>query len=189
MNQQPKSHQQAINERKLHIRGFTILELLVVIAIAAVLAGLAIPRMQDMVRNNQVSGQNNELIALIHLGRNEAIRRNPGAGETVRVELIPDGAGWEGYVRPPGDAETADGCPVGAIRCSEHERVRLMAEDEDAFLIRFDNRGYSVDDAGNPVRIVLFLVHEDCRNELQARIVRVFPSGQVDSDSADCSPL
>ena len=173
------------------VLGFSILELMIVIAIAGVISAVAIPRMQNMIRNNQVSAQNNELIALIHLTRNEGIRRNPLLGQSVRLELAADGATWEGNVFPPGELETVGDCPVGAIRCANHERVRLRAANEDDFVLLFDNRGYLVDAAGT-LRVdgvTLFLVHQDCGNELQSRQIRILPTGQVNSERADCNPL
>lgn len=168
------------------IGGFTLLEIMVTIAVMVVLLTLAIPSMQEVFKRNDVAAQNNELIALVHLARNEAIRRNPVGAQTVNVELDIDLTvpSWGGYVRPPGDDETAEGCPVGAIRCSAHQRVRMRAA---SAIIRFDNRGYSVDGDGNPTGMAIELVHRDCRSDRHARMVRVLPAGQVVSEEMPCA--
>ena len=70
-------------------RGVTLIELLVTIALIAILATIAIPSFQEISKRNQIASQTNELVALIHMARNEAIRRNPqgvGLSSTVRWE-------------------------------------------------------------------------------------------------------
>lgn len=174
--------------------GFTILELMIALIVAAILVVVAVPSFQDIFKRNAISGQNNELVALIHLARNEAIRRNPVGNETVNVEFVrdPASATWSGFVRPPGDTETAVGCPTGAIRCSFHERALLQADGwvSGNFLVRFDNRGYSVGVDGTSLadQIDLFVIHEGCTSNRHARRVRVLPAGQVSSDAESCTP-
>lgn len=174
--------------------GFTILELMIGLVVAAILLTLAVPAMQETFKRNAIAGQNNEIVALIHLARNEAIRRNPVGGQTVNVEFVRDPASssWSGFVRPPGNVETASGCPTGSIRCSFHEQALLQAEgfSSDVLVIRFDNRGYSVEDDGSSLtsEIDLFVIHQNCTSERHARRVRILPAGQVSSDAESCTP-
>jgi type IV fimbrial biogenesis protein FimT len=176
-------------------RGFTILELLIALVVAAILITVATPAFQEIFKRNAIAGQNNELVALIHLARNEAIRRNPVGNQTVNVEFTRDLSTntWAGFVRPPGNDETATGCPTGAIRCSTHRRAQMQSEDwsTGAFIVRFDNRGYSVQADGVSLadEIDLFLVHESCTTDRHARRIRVLPAGQVSSDAESCTPL
>ena len=169
------------------VHGFTIIELIVAIAVMAILMTVAIPSLQDTLKRNQVIGQTNEVIALVHLARNEAIRRNPTGNQTVLIEFISDlgAATWEGAVYPPGATETEADCPVGAIRCSAHEKVRLSSDD--GLEIRFDNRGYSVDSSGNLEEIRLTLSHRDCDSDRHAREVVIRRTGQVTADPIGCS--
>jgi type IV fimbrial biogenesis protein FimT len=165
-------------------QGFTILELMVAIAVGVILITLAIPNFQETFKRNAIAGQNNELVALIHMARNEAIRRNPLSNEVVRLELEVDAGepAWRAFVYPPGIGEGVEGCPLGAIRCSEHERVLLSAN---SMTIQFDNRGYSVV-GGVPTEVEILLVHRDCSSDQHARRIRVQPAGQVTSRRVAC---
>lgn len=171
------------------ISGVTLLELLVAIAIIAILLVVAVPSFNETIRSNQVSSQTNELVSLIHLGRNEAVRRNPQGtlpdGRTVRVQLEPDGFSWEGYVRPPTDDDTADGCPLGAVRCSDNSAVALTII-QGTSPVRFDNRGYSVNAAGAPTQVRLQLIHERAATDRHRRCITVFPGGQVETRDGAC---
>ena len=64
-------------------RAFTLIELLIAIAILAVLVTLATPSLQALIRNNRITGQANELVAGLMLGRSEAVKRG------VSVTLCP----------------------------------------------------------------------------------------------------
>ena len=166
--------------------GINLIELMVIIAIIAILATIAVPSFQELIKRNQIAAQNNELIALIHLARNEAIRRNPVGNDTVLLQLIadPTAATWEGAVYPPGAGETAAGCPTGAIRCATHTNGELTS---DTFELYFDNRGYSVAANGQELKeVVLTLRHKACTTNRHAREVTIRRTGQVSSEPTDC---
>ena len=169
--------------------GFTLVELLIAITVLAILAAVAVPSFAETLIRNQTAAQNNELVALIHLARNEAIRRNPQGStideRTVRVQLVPTGNSWAGFVRPPTADVTAEGCPLGTIRCSENQSVALTLVDGPA-PIRFDNRGYSVNLAGNPEGVRLQLVHARATSGRHRRCLTIFLGGQVQSDEGAC---
>lgn len=169
-----------------HSKGITLIELMVIIAIIAILATIAVPSFQDLIKRNQIAAQNNELIALIHLARNEAIRRNPVGNDTVLLQLDANttAATWEGAVYPPDESETAAGCDPGAIRCATHTNGELTTSD--TFELYFDNRGYSVDSAGNLQEVTLTLRHKACTTNRHAREVTIRRTGQVSSEPTDC---
>lgn len=91
--------------------GLTAVELLTVLAIVALLSGLAMPAMRDMIRNYQLNAAVADLFGAIDLARAQAIARGS------RVQLVPleaGGANWsEGWVvfadsdgdRRPGPSE------------------------------------------------------------------------------------
>lgn len=162
--------------------GFTILELMVVIAVLAILLTVAVPSIQQLIKNNRVTSQTNELVAMINFARNEAIRRNG----TIPVTLNSEAGGWSGEVEDPA-GDGADPCTAqGALRCAEYESV-LLTQDVDAgassATFSFNNRGYVT--GFNEVNIAL--QHTNCAGERQRREIRILPTGQVSTSDSACS--
>lgn len=56
--------------------GFTLVELLVTLVVLAILLGLAVPSMVQLVATRRANGLTNELVTSINLARSEAIKRN-----------------------------------------------------------------------------------------------------------------
>ncbi len=56
--------------------GFTIIELMVVLAVFSILSALAAPSFKNILKQQEVNGQINNLVAMIYLARSEAIKRN-----------------------------------------------------------------------------------------------------------------
>lgn len=57
-------------------RGFTLIELMIVVAVISVLAFVAVPGMQSMIRNSEIRTQAGLLLTALQLTRSEAILRN-----------------------------------------------------------------------------------------------------------------
>lgn len=68
--------------------GFTMLELLIACAIAAILLGIGVPALGDMLVNQRIRSAANELYSDLAFARAEAIKRN-GPVQVVRAET-----GW-----------------------------------------------------------------------------------------------
>ena len=154
-----------------------MVELIVAISIMAILATLAIPNIQDVLRNNRITAQSNELIAIINLARNEAIRRNLDllGDEDVVLRLDATTNGWNGNVVVTA-GDTNPDCPVGVIRCINNTQVELTPGTTD---IRFDSRGYLV--SFQPITVCLRHAGA-CRGDRQHRVVEIWPSGRVQAD-------
>ncbi|WP_312914436.1 GspH/FimT family pseudopilin [Stenotrophomonas sp.] len=56
--------------------GFTLVELMVTIAVLAIIASIAAPAMQGLIRANRLTATTNELVTALQLARTEAVRRN-----------------------------------------------------------------------------------------------------------------
>lgn len=158
-------------------QGFTLIELIVAIAVAAILLTVAVPSLTNLIRSNRVTGQTNELVAMINFARNEAIRRN----DDIPVVLTSNADGWSGEVRDPAGTG-ADPCTAqGALRCADYRDVQLTSG---STTFEFNNRGYL-----SPFSEVnIALEHSDCSGSQQRREIRILPTGQVSSSVVACSP-
>ncbi len=56
--------------------GFTVIELMVVLAVFSILSALAVPSFKNILKQQEVNGQINNLVAMVYLARSEAIKRN-----------------------------------------------------------------------------------------------------------------
>jgi len=59
-------------------KGFTLIELMVTVVVIAVVAAIAFPNFQSLIRSNRLATAHNELIGLVNLARSDAIRNNQG---------------------------------------------------------------------------------------------------------------
>jgi type IV fimbrial biogenesis protein FimT len=77
-------------------RGFNLIELMIAVVILAVLLGIGIPSLSEMVRTNRLAGQVNEFVSALTLARSEASKRG------IRLSFCPanttqdqcDGTNW-----------------------------------------------------------------------------------------------
>lgn len=162
--------------------GFTIIELIVALAVLAILLTVGVPSVQELIKNNRVTGQTNELVAMINFARNEAIRRN----SSVPVVLTSETDGWSGEVKDPSGTGSDPCTAMGALRCAEYNRVALTQDIDgslDTVTLEFNNRGYLT-----PFEEVnIGLEHENCSSERQRRVIKILPTGQLSSEEAACS--
>lgn len=67
----------------LRYQGFTLIETMVVVAIVAILAALAAPSFQDLLRGNRLSAASSAMQVSLSLARSEAVKRGTDARVTV----------------------------------------------------------------------------------------------------------
>ena len=169
-----------MNSRLDNHAGFTLIELMVIVIVLAVTLSLAVPAVQEMIKNNRVTSQTNEMLALVAFARNEAIRRN----QAVTLTLASTNSGWTAEVLDPLGTAGAEHCDAGVLRCASHGRVELGIPNGDNMDLIFNNRGYLEPFAG----VEFFMEHDDCRtNQFQRRLILLRPTGQVESCRAACS--
>jgi type IV fimbrial biogenesis protein FimT len=53
--------------------GFTVIELIVTVAVAAILVSIAVPAVQNMIRDNSITAATNQLVTSLNYARNEAL--------------------------------------------------------------------------------------------------------------------
>jgi type IV fimbrial biogenesis protein FimT len=71
-------------------RGFTMIEALVVVAIVAILASIAYPSMQDLMKASKLRGASSDFYSDLLAARSEAIKRR------TNVSVSPSGGTWTG---------------------------------------------------------------------------------------------
>lgn len=159
--------------------GFTFLELLVMIAVLAIIATVAIPGFQQLIIDSRLAAQNNELVAMLHFTKSEAIRRNA----TVEAEFTAGALSWTGEVRLPVGAppeDTPPMCDAGVIRCAANTGVALSSGNT---TVGFDNRGYLTPVNGAWQQQILCLENE---NGTRERRIAIAPTGQITSETVTC---
>ena len=158
--------------------GFSLIELMVTVVVLAITLSLAVPAMQELIKNNRVTGQTNELLSMISFARNEALRRN----DSVTLIINADNGSWNAEViDPAGDG--AQTCGPGALRCAEHNRVAMGLPDGSSLQLVFNNRGYLA--TFRPVN--LSMEHVGCTlGQSQRRLIVIRPTGQFESCRAQC---
>ncbi len=159
--------------------GFTLIELLIILFVLVVTLALAVPAMQEMVKNNRLTGQANEMISLVAFARNEALRRN----ESITLVIRGEPSGWDAEVLDP-DGDGTEACGPGALRCAAYSQVQLdgLPDGEQMNLV-FNNRGYL-----DPFSSVDFAMeHVHCTDgQSQRRNIVLRPTGQLESCRAQC---
>jgi len=167
---------------KATAHGFTLLELIVVLSVLAILLSWGMPSLTQSIRNNSVLAQTNELIAMLHFTKSEALRRN----SDVRVVLDADVGSWEAFVDDPADAEDVDSCLPGQLRCASFTGANLTA---DVTEIRYNNRGYIRSDGEDWAPETLYVQHSECQGNSQRRRIDITATGQIRSCTLACNDL
>ena len=168
--------------KKKSWRAFTLIELLTSLSVLAVLVTMGFPSIEESIRNNRMSAQNNEMLSMFYYARSEAIRRNT----SVSVSVSPTSEGWDAIVQDPSNEADIDGCVPGQLRCTSKTQVNLVVG---VATLTFNNRGYirGMDDAWTAE--TMYLQHENCQGLRQRRRIDVSPTGRINSCDLPCNSV
>lgn len=156
-------NKQKINEILRDEGGFTLLELMIVLVIVMVGAAIWLSTDTTDPEKNSVQRAAKEFYGLVQYAKTDAIQ----SGRHVFIRPIGEGVNQTGFevIRDEDGNETISDDDTGALVQLKFEGGTKL-ENEEA-LIRFNHKGYLVDDAGNPVisRVITFCGKTTCKQD------------------------
>lgn len=169
------------------ISGFTLVEMMIVLILIAIVAGIGIPNLTQMIRNNQMATHANSLLGALQLARSEAIRRGVpvavcGSSNGSSCDQSAWGQGWIVYANTSGAG--TDPSATG------NEIVRISQSDSDITGTVSGGAGSVIRFAGNSTLHTssarhIFLTRTECGAE-GARRVTVVAGGRAAIEEEEC---
>ncbi|MGY3265251.1 GspH/FimT family pseudopilin [Lysobacter sp. HA35] len=160
--------------------GFTLIELMVAVGVMAILAAIAFPNFQGVMRSNRLATTTNQVLGAMALARAEAIRNTRGSGVCAST----DGSscstgtdwttGWLVWSDVNGNG-TYDGAGTDtALRYVQGNPKVTITGPSGATAVRFDARGRLTNTAQT-----IILQPDSCGSQALRRTLLINPTGQV----------
>jgi type IV fimbrial biogenesis protein FimT len=165
-------------------KGFTLVELMITVAVVAILAAIAFPSFQQVLRSNRVASANNEVMGLVALARSEAIRNKRGGAVCGSSNGTSCDGDWS-----KGMLAWSDTDPDGALGADETvlrfvtTNPAITATGPSASSIAFDARGRLVGAVAKEV----VLQPTSCNKQALLRRLTVNASGQISTIKETCA--
>jgi len=178
--------------RSSPVAGFSLIELMVTVAIVAVVATVAYPSFQGVLRSNRVATHTNQLMASLMLARSEATRNPTGAALCTSTNGASCGGGWNDGWMVWVDVD-GDGTPDAGERVVRYTQgnpnlalsATALPAAGGASLIRFDARGRTV---GAAQTYTIDLQPSDCPSgQDMVRRLSIGATGQVQTTHRNCT--
>jgi len=150
------------------IRGFTLIELLITLVLVGILAGVGLPALANLMRNNQITGQTSALAMSLTAARSEAIKRRENI--TVNARGGDWSTGW-----------TINDSGGNTLRDHNISAPVTIVEAGGATSVTYQSDGLTTAGAALNFNIS----HSDCTAN-PARVVRVSPTGSVSITNNGC---
>lgn len=147
--------------------GFTLVELLITITIAGILAGIALPSFQNLMRTQRVKSAAFDLVSNLTLTRSEAVKRN------ANVSMTAAGGGWKNGWK----------ISVGGTDLRVQDKYTGLDITELAGLNVVTFRG----DGRLATATTNFTVQTDPASGVTPRCISISLSGQASSKMEECS--
>ncbi len=150
------------------IRGFTLIELLITLVLIGILAGLGLPALANLMRNNQITAQTSALAMSLAAARSEAIKRRENISVNAR------GGDWS-------TGWTITDSAGNQLRDHNIAAPVTIVETGGATSVTYQSDGLTTA-AGF---LNFNITHGDCTAN-PARVVRVSPTGSVSIINNGC---
>jgi len=171
--------------RRARESGFSLVELAVTVAVVAIVAAIAFPNFQDVLRSNRVASASNELVASLSLARVEALRSPGGAGLCASANGTSCGedwnAGWMVWVNADSNDEPG-GTDDRVLKFVQGRGNLSVTADADDGKLMFDRRGRP----GASATITIVPSDQCPEGAGLVRELTVTPVGQVHVAKKEC---